>query len=103
MAINDLIAAAFIVAGCFFFFTSTVGLLRFPDFYSRMHATGKGDTLAVLLCLSGLAIHHGLTLDSFKLVLIAAFVFVANPTGTHAICRAAFRCGVKHWTREKNR
>jgi multicomponent Na+:H+ antiporter subunit G len=69
-----------------------------------MHATGKGDTLAVLISLIGLSIyhaaHHGAILDSLKILLIAVFMFLANPTATHAISRAAFRCGVKPWTRE---
>ena len=72
-----------------------------------MHATGKGDTLAVLICLIGLALyhtfHHGAVLDGIKLVVIAVFMFMANPTATHAISRAAFRCGVKPWTREENK
>jgi len=83
--------------------TGSIGLVRFPDFYTRMHATGKSDTLAVLFCLFGVAIYHGLTLDSIKLVLIAVFVFIANPTGTHSICRAAFRCNIKPWTRKKGK
>ena len=103
MNIADTVAVLFICLGCFFFMTGSIGILRFPDFYSRMHATGKSDTLAVLLCLSGLAIHHGFTLDSMKLIMIAAFVFLANPTGTHSICRAAFRCGVKPWTKKEGK
>ena len=47
-----------IVAGIFFFFATTIGLLRFPDFYSRMHAAGKGDTLSSLLMLLGLALYE---------------------------------------------
>jgi multicomponent Na+:H+ antiporter subunit G len=97
---NDIAAIVLIVGGIFFFFTSTVGLLRFPDLYSRMHATGKGDTLAVLLILCGAICHHGLNLNSAKLLLIAVFVFIANPTGTHALGRAAYRCGIRPWTRK---
>ena len=103
MTIADIIAVIFICSGCFFFMTGSIGILRFPDFYTRMHATGKSDTLAVLLCLFGLAIHQGFTFDSMKLLLIAIFVFFANPTGTHSICRAAFRCGVKPWTKKENK
>jgi multicomponent Na+:H+ antiporter subunit G len=100
MTFPNLLTVILLVIGGFFFMTGTLGLLRFPDFYSRMHATGKSDTLAVFCCLLALAIQHGLSLDSFKLLLIAVFVYVANPTGTHAICRAAFRTGVKPWTRK---
>ncbi|RLC27044.1 MAG: hypothetical protein DRH21_00370 [Deltaproteobacteria bacterium] len=107
MEIVKIISIVFILTGCFLFTTGTIGLLRFPDFYSRMHATGKGDTLAVLICLIGLALyhgfHHGAILDSIKLVVVAVFIFLANPTATHAISRAAFRCGVKPWTRGGNK
>ena len=46
------------IAGLFFFFATTIGVLRFPDFYTRMHAAGKGDTLSSLLILVGLAIYN---------------------------------------------
>jgi multicomponent Na+:H+ antiporter subunit G len=107
MEVVKIISIVLIITGCFFFATGTIGLIRFPDFYSRMHATGKGDTLAVLISLIGLSIYHafyhGAILDSIKIVVIAVFMFLANPTATHAISRAAFRCGVKPWTREKNK
>ncbi len=100
MLIKDVISILFILVGFFFFVTATLGLLRFPDFFSRLHATGKGDTLAVLLSLSGLAVYHGLSLTSVKIVFIAVFMFLAQPTATHAISRAAFRCGEEIWTCE---
>ena len=96
--VKDIITIVFMLAGYFFFTTATLGLLRFPDFFSRLHATGKGDTLAVLLQLVGLAVYHGWTITSVKIVLIAVFMFLAQPTSTHAISRAAFRCGVAPWT-----
>ncbi len=98
MAIREIIAVFFMLAGFFFFFTATVGLLRLPDFYSRMHATGKGDTLAALFSLIGLAVYEGFSITSVKIVLIAVFLFLAQPTATHAISRAAFRCNVKPFT-----
>jgi multicomponent Na+:H+ antiporter subunit G len=107
MEVIKAISVVFILVGCFFFTTGTIGLLRFPDFYARMHATGKGDTLAVLIVLIGLSIyhaaHHGAILDSIKILFIAVFMFLANPTSTHAISRAAFRCGVKPWTKEDSK
>ena len=93
----DLVAMVLVVGGFFFFFTATVGLLRFPDFYSRLHATGKGDTLAVLLALLGFCVYEGFTLTSLKILMIAVFMFLAQPTATHALSRAGIRCGVKPW------
>jgi len=100
MLIKDVIAIVFVLTGFFFFTTATLGLLRFPDFFARLHATGKGDTLAVLLSLTGLAVYHGFSLTSVKIVFIAVFMFLAQPTATHAISRAAFRCGEEIWTCE---
>ena len=101
MIITDIIAGIFVLAGFFFFTTATIGLLRLPDFYTRLHATGKGDTLAVLYSLIGLAIYNGVNLTSVKIVFIAVFMFLAQPTATHAISRAAFESHHMPWTGEE--
>jgi len=102
-----ILAIVLIIIGTFFFFTATVGLLRFPDFYTRMHATGKGDTLGALLILIGVALynlHDGLSLSailvSIKIMFIAVFIFIAIPTATHAITRAGLDAGVEPWTKK---
>jgi multicomponent Na+:H+ antiporter subunit G len=100
MIVKDIICILFMLGGFFLFTTATLGLLRLPDFYARLHATGKGDTLAALWCLMAFAIYHGFSLTSAKIVFIAVFLFLAQPTATHAISRAAFRCGVQPWTCE---
>ncbi|MDD5722486.1 MAG: monovalent cation/H(+) antiporter subunit G [Syntrophales bacterium] len=92
-----------LLGGLFFFATATIGLLRFPDFFTRLHATGKGDTLAVFLCLIGFAIHEGLSLTAMKIVVIAVFMFLAQPTATHAISRAGIRHGLKPWVKGEER
>ncbi|MCX8022200.1 MAG: monovalent cation/H(+) antiporter subunit G [Syntrophorhabdaceae bacterium] len=101
------IAGIFILAGVFFFLAATVGFLRFPDLYTRMHATGKGDTLGLLLCIVGLALYNGCINQSWnglvqgvKIISIAIFWFIASPTATHALLRAAFESGVKPWTKD---
>ncbi len=103
-----IIAGFFIIAGLFFFLTATIGFLRFPDFYTRMHATGKGDTFGVLLSIIGLIIYN-LYLDPswtgivicLKLLFIAAFWFLASPTATHSLLRSAFETGFRPWTKDK--
>lgn len=104
----SVLSGILIVAGMFFFTTSTIGLLRFPDFYTRMHATGKGDTLGAFLTLAGLALynlHHGFSVDailvSIKILFIALFIFIANPTATHAITKAGLDCSLKPWERKE--
>lgn len=101
MLVKDVITILFMLGGFFLFFTATLGLLRLPDFFTRLHATGKGDTLAALWSLIGLAVYHGFSLTSAKIVFIAVFMFLAQPTATHAISRAGFRCGVRPWTLER--
>jgi len=102
-----ILAIIFMIAGLFFFTTGTIGFLRFPDFYSRMHATGKGDTLGALLSLIGVALyhlHHGFSpghlLVSIKLLFIAIFWFLASPTATHALLRSAFESDLMPWTKD---
>ena len=87
----------FVIGGVFFFFTATVGLLRFPDFFTRLHATGKGDTLAVLMCLIGIGLYTGFSLTGLKVLVIAVFMFLAQPTATHAISKAGLKSGLKPW------
>jgi multicomponent Na+:H+ antiporter subunit G len=101
MNIYQAVSIPFLLGGFFFFVAATVGLLRFPDFFCRLHATGKGDTLAVLLSLIGLSIYEGFSLTSLKILFIAVFMFLAQPTSTHAISRAAMRCGLEPWVRER--
>jgi len=100
--ILELIAGLFILCGCFLFFTGTLGLIRFPDFYCRMHATGKCDTLGALLVLVGLAVYNGFNLVSLKIIFISVFIFLANPTATHAIGRAGLVNRVAPWTKESS-
>jgi multicomponent Na+:H+ antiporter subunit G len=92
----------FLGAGCFFALTGAVGLLRMPDFYSRLHAAGKADTLAQTFILVGLLIltfstgNHSIMV-SLKLFLITVFIYVTAPTATHAITKAAFLDGARPW------
>ncbi|MBZ4654704.1 MAG: monovalent cation/proton antiporter, MnhG/PhaG subunit [Peptococcaceae bacterium] len=95
-----ILAVLFLLAGFFFTAVAAIGVLRFPDFYTRLHASGKGDTLGIALSLIGLAIYEGFSLVSLKLMFIVIFIFLANPIGTHVLARAAFRSGVKPWTKK---
>lgn len=89
---------ALLVAGLFFSGVASLGVLRLPDFYTRLHAVGKAETLGVLLTLTGLVVWEGLTLTTLKLLFVAAFFFLTNPTATHAIARAALRTGTRPMT-----
>ena len=75
--------------GCFFMLTGGIGLLRFPDFLSRMHAAGVTDTLASFLIIAGLMLQVGWGMPLFKLALILLFVFFTSPVSSHALAKAA--------------
>ena len=96
------VACALLVLGFFFIFTGALGILRFPDFYTRLHAMGKSDTLGVALMVLGLAMLQGATLNGAKVLFIIVFVGLANPTATHALGRAAHRAGLVPWSRPSN-
>jgi len=94
------LAIILLVCGVFFLTVSSIGVVRLPDFYTRIHAVGKSETLGAMLVLAGLAVYNGFEISSGKLVIMLVFVFVANPTATHAIGRAALRSGLQPWVRK---
>lgn len=84
-----LVSGLALASGCFFMLSGAVGLLRFPDFYTRMHAAGITDTLASFLIIGGLMLVAGWSLALFKLGLILLFIFFTGPTASHALAKAA--------------
>lgn len=99
----------FLLLSLFFFAVGVIGVLRFPDFYSRLHAAGKADSLAAVLAVIAIALYNiqdfslGSALVSIKILLIAVFIYVASPTATHAITKAALVIGVTPWTKGKKK
>ena len=89
-----------LLTGLFFHAVAALGVVRLPDFYSRLHAVGKAETLGVLLTIGAVIVWVGPTLTAVKVAFVAIFLFLANPTSTHAVGRAAFRLGVKPWRKE---
>ncbi|WP_376695035.1 monovalent cation/H(+) antiporter subunit G [Wenzhouxiangella sp. EGI_FJ10305] len=77
-----------------------IGLLRFPDFYTRLHAGGMTDTLCMLLIIGGLILQAGLSILSIKLALIMLFMLFTTPTASHALARAAMVDGVEPETKQ---
>jgi multicomponent Na+:H+ antiporter subunit G len=99
----DLVVVILLIGGLFFFTGGSVGILRFPDFYSRMHPAGKLDTAGQLLTLSAAALFvlEDVTredlLTAAKIMMIVIFVYLTSPTATHAILDAGVRAGLKPW------
>ncbi len=105
MIINAIVVALFLIA-LVFFTGGTVGILRMPDFYSRLHPAGKLDTMGLMCMVTGLAIYNlehftwNNLLISLKMFLIVFFVFLSSPTATHAIVDAGIRAGLRPWTKD---
>jgi multicomponent Na+:H+ antiporter subunit G len=99
----ELLATIFLAVGAFFLITGTWGLFKFPDFYTRLHATGKCDTIGQIFIIVGCMIYSGWSYITIKLLFIIAFYLLASPTGTHALMKAAYVTGVKPWKKGDQR
>jgi multicomponent Na+:H+ antiporter subunit G len=85
----DLMSWIALLGGVFFIAVGGIGILRLPDFYTRLHAAGITDTLGAGLILLGLMFQGGWTQVTIKLILILGFLWFTSPTATHALVRAA--------------
>ena len=97
---GTVIASLLLIGGALFMLIGSLGVLRLPDFYSRTHAATNVDTLGVFLFVIGLAVYDGWTLTTVKLILVAVFVLIVNPVGTHALASSARATGLKPWTKK---
>lgn len=84
-----------LISGGIFVLISTIGMLRFPDFFTRLHAASITDTLGSLLVLAGLGLQAGLSLVTVKLLLILFFILFTTPTAAHALAKAAMHANMK--------
>jgi multicomponent Na+:H+ antiporter subunit G len=87
----DLMAGILIAAGCFFFIAGTVGLLRFPDTFCRLHALTKADGLGLALVALGVMLLSGSWGDIFRIALVWFFVALSSATCGHLIARHALK------------
>lgn len=92
--INGL-SAIFLAFGAFFSLVGGIGLVRMPDFYTRMHGASVTETLGAGFMLIGLMLQAGLTLVAVKLAMIGLLILFASPTATHALAKAALLSGLK--------
>lgn len=98
-----------LIIGLIFFTGGAVGILRFPDFYSRLHPAGKLDTAGLTTTMAALALYSlfpfsaASLLTAIKIMLIVVFVFITSPTATHAIVDAGVRAGLAPWEKGPGR
>jgi multicomponent Na+:H+ antiporter subunit G len=91
----DIASIASMTAGLVFVLAGAIGVLRLPDFFTRLHAAGVTDTLGAELIIFALILQAGVSLLALKLLLIGFILFLTSPTATHAVANAAHRAGQK--------
>lgn len=84
-----------LLAGAVFCAIGALGMIRMPDFYTRVHAASVTDTAGAGLLLLGMMLQAGFTLVTVKLIIIGLLIFFTSPTATHALCKAALTRGLK--------
>ncbi|MGI6263336.1 MAG: monovalent cation/H(+) antiporter subunit G [Succiniclasticum sp.] len=98
--VREIIAFVLMGLGLVFLIGSAIGMLRLPDFYSRVHASGNTETLGTALVFLGLAVYNGLNDASLKIIVIFLFVFLGNPIGSHILSKTAYKTGHPVWTKK---
>jgi len=96
----DTLSWVLIVIGSVFSVVGAIGLLRLPDFYTRLHAAGITDTFGAWALMVGILLQAESWLVAVKLVLIVIFLFFTSPTATHALARAALASRLNPWTND---
>jgi multicomponent Na+:H+ antiporter subunit G len=91
----DALSWGFLLSGSALILIGSAGLLRLPDFYTRLHAGGVIDTMGAELMLIGMMFQAGFSIVTVKLFLIAVFLFFTSPTSTHAVANAAYVAGLR--------
>ncbi len=94
-AIIQILSWIFILGGSAFVIIGAFGALRFPDFWSRLHAVSITDSAGVILLIVGMSLQSGATLITVKLLIIGVFLFITGPTATHAVANAALVTGLR--------
>jgi multicomponent Na+:H+ antiporter subunit G len=93
--ILDIISWILLLLGGFFGITGAMGLFRFPEFYTRVHAASVTDSMATLLIISGLLLQAPSWIVAVKLLFILFFLLLTSPTASHALAKAARHGGLK--------
>ena len=87
-----------LAGGAIFVVIGGIGLIRFPEFFTRLHAAGVTDTLGAGLILVGLMLQSGFTQNTLKLGIMLLLIFVTSPTASHALAKAAVYDSLNPWT-----
>lgn len=99
MSVTELVTVILVAAGTVFFIAGTVGLLRLPDVYTRLHALTKADNVGLGLVVAGLALQADSISGAGKLIFIWILVLVASAAACHLVARLARNRGILPWKR----
>ena len=91
--LTDVLSWIFLLSGSFLAVSGGIGVIRMPDLFTRLHASGVTDTGGAGLILVGLMFQGGLSLVTLKLLLILGFLWFSSPVSTYALARAALAGG----------
>ena len=91
----EIVSAVLVLTGAVFAVIGGIGVVRFPDFFTRIHGAGITDTLGAGLILTGLMLQSDQWIVTVKLFLILMFLWLTSPTSTHALANAALGAGLK--------
>ncbi|MCG6948814.1 MAG: monovalent cation/H(+) antiporter subunit G [Acidobacteria bacterium] len=94
-SIAEILSWVCILSGSIFLLIGGIGLIRLPDFYTRIHAAGMTDTMGAWLVLVGLMFTAGWSLVMVKLVVLVFFLAVTSPLASHALAKAAYLRGLE--------
>jgi len=99
MTPSDYLSSVLLIVGAFFSLAGTLGLLRFPDVYTRLHALTKADNVGLGLVVAGLALQAESWAAAGKLLLIWLLVLLAGASVSHLVARGALQRGIQLWRR----
>lgn len=99
--VADISSWLLIVLGAFFVVSGAVGLIRMPDFFTRLHPGSLAESLGTPMILTGLMIQSGFTLVTLKIALLILFLLLTSPTASHALAKAALLSGLKPLGRQR--
>ena len=91
----DIVSWLLLMAGGFFVVVGSLGLVRMPGVFTRIHAASITDTLGAGLILGGLLLQTPDVIGGIKLVLIFVFMVITGPAATHALAKAALHGGLR--------
>lgn len=91
----SILSGACLLVGSVFAVIGGIGLVRLPDFFTRIHGAGITDTMGAGLILTGLMLEAGFSLVAVKLVMILLLLWITGPTATHALAKSAITSGLE--------